>query len=215
METCCTIFFFLFLSLATLIDAQGPDCKPVQCSNTGPGISFPFYMKGQSRECGVHGFELVCRSNTTMIKLPFHEDLVVKSISYRDRRLNLLDPGNCVHEVFLNLNLSQTPFKYYYSLNSYTYVNCSEPRIPWNYSLPEIPCLSGPGYHMYTVRGSHASSDVANRDGSSSCRVVKTVDIPFAYSPYLSDNSFGLGLTWESADSCGGCKGRRNRGKNL
>lgn len=30
------------------------------------------------------------------------------------------------------------------------------------------------------------------------CRVVKTVPIPFEYSPYLSDNSFGLGLTWGS-----------------
>lgn len=27
---------------------------------------------------------------------------------------------------------------------------------------------------------------------------MKTVPIPFGYSPYLADNSFGLGLTWGS-----------------
>lgn len=207
--------FLHFLFLATLTQAQQPDCKPVRCSSSGPNISFPFYLKGQSQECGIPGFGLICRSDTTTIKFPSHGDLVLTSISYRDRRLDLLDPRNCVHEVFLNLNLSQTPFKYYYSLKSYTYVNCSEPENPWRYQLLEIPCLSGPGYHVYTIEGSRAALEVANQDRPSSCKVVKTVDIPFPYSPYLSDNSFGLRLTWELADSCGGCKGRGSRGNSI
>lgn len=28
------------------------------------------------------------------------------------------------------------------------------------------------------------------------CKPIKTVDIPFKFSPYLADNSFGLRLTW-------------------
>ncbi|MBA0609672.1 hypothetical protein Godav_021686, partial [Gossypium davidsonii] len=52
-----------------------------------------------------------------------------------------------------------------------------------------IPCLSGYGHHVYTVEPSVKVPD--------SCRAIKTVEIPFGYSSYLSDNSFGLGLTWE------------------
>lgn len=33
-------------------------------------------------------------------------------------------------------------------------------------------------------------------DVPESCKPIKTVDIPFKYSPYLADNSFGLRLTW-------------------
>ncbi|XP_031384622.1 putative RING-H2 finger protein ATL21A [Punica granatum] len=146
-----------------------------------------------------------------MIKLPSHGELVVKSISYRDRELDLLDPGNCVQEVFLNLNLSHTPFMYYYSLKSYNYINCSKPVVPRKYSSPEIPCLSGPGYHVYSVRNS-PSSVAVNQYRSSSCRLVKTVEIPFPYSPYLSDSSFGLRLNWESTGSCKTCTGIGNRG---
>lgn len=212
MKICSIFFLLLLLFLTTPAEAQGSNCQPVQCSKEGPNVSFPFYLNGQPQDCGVPGFELICRSNTTMIKLPYHRELVVKSISYHDSRFDLLDPGSCVYEVFLNLNLSGTTFKYYYSLKSYTYINCSKPISPWKYSFPEIPCLSGPGYHIYAVVSSRSSSVVANWDQDSPCRVVKIVEIPFAYSPYLSGNSFGLGLTWESADSCEGCKGIRNRG---
>ena len=31
-----------------------------------------------------------------------------------------------------------------------------------------------------------------------SCKLVKTVAIPFSYSLYLSDGSFGLGFTWDA-----------------
>ncbi|KAK7831248.1 ring-h2 finger protein atl22 [Quercus suber] len=56
-------------------------------------------------------------------------------------------------------------------------------------SFSEIPCLSGSKYHVYTVEPSLAIPN--------SCRPVKTVAIPFQYSPYLADNSFGLGLSWD------------------
>lgn len=70
-------------------------------------------------------------------------------------------------------------------MKEYSYLNCSV-RLPRSFT--EVPCLSGSGYHVYTVEPTFA---VPN-----SCRVVKTVPIPFEYSPYLADNSFGLGLTW-------------------
>lgn len=49
--------------------------------------------------------------------------------------------------------------------------------------------MSGSSHHVYTV-------DPA-LPVPGSCEVVKTVAIPFEYSPYLSDNSLGLGFTWD------------------
>jgi hypothetical protein len=183
------LFLILFSSTLLSIEAFEDACPSIQCGHDTPNIQFPFQVKGL-QNCGHPGFELVCKDNTTFIPFPSYGELVVKSISYNAKKLNLLDPKNCVHEVFLNLNLSLTPFHYFYVVKNYTYLNCSS-RLPPN-SFNEVPCLSGSKYHVYTVEPSLAIPN--------SCRPVKTVAIPFQYSPYLSDNSFGLGLSWDMSD---------------
>jgi hypothetical protein len=198
------IFFILFSSTflrASTEAAAEPNCPVKQCSHGGPKIQFPFHVKGDPQLQRPSGFEVVCKgdNNTTTIHFPSYGDLVVRSISYGDKRLNLLDPKNCVHEVFLNLNLSLTPFHYFYGVKNYTYLNCSS-RLPS--SFPEVPCLSGAGHHVYTVESSLGVPD--------SCRRVKSVAIPFLYSPYISDNSFGLGLSW---DNLPGSEDRRLKDK--
>ncbi|KAG8495908.1 hypothetical protein CXB51_009499 [Gossypium anomalum] len=166
-------FFILFLSYT----------EATKCGSKGLNIKSPFTLSPHHNNDP--NFNLYCQNtNTTMIHFPFYGTLVVKSISYNTRKLNLIDPKSCVHEVFLNLNLSLTPFRYYYVVKNYTYLNCS---VPINGN--SIPCLSGYGHHVYTVKPSVKVPD--------SCRAIKTVEIPFGYSSYLSDNSFGLGLTWE------------------
>lgn len=186
MET--FIIFFVIFSLLTSTFALNEDCKTTNCNPGGPNIQFPFQVKSQEHQnsCSKPGFELDCENNSTIIHFPSFGNLVVKSISYETRKLDLLDPRSCVHGVFLNLNLSLTPFRYYYTVKDYTYLNCSA-RLSSN-SFTEIPCLSGFGHHVYTVEPSLAFPF--------SCRAIKTIAIPFGYSSYLSDNSFGLGLTW-------------------
>ncbi|GLT49138.1 hypothetical protein SLA2020_227160 [Shorea laevis] len=187
------LFFCIILSHAEAFEAN---CPPVKCSDGAVDIRFPFRVKSpQPQHCGRHGFELDCRKNTTMIHFPSYGDLVVTSISYDTKRVSLLDPRNCVHEVFLNLNLSLTPFIYYFVLKNYTYLNCSSALSPHS---SEIPCLSGEGNHVYTVEPSSPFPD--------SCTLIKTVSIPFPYSPYLSDNTFGLQLTWDLPE-CEDCEG--------
>lgn len=183
-------FIFVFLILISDIflhvEAFDANCPPAKCGDGAPDIRFPFRLKGQQpQHCGYPGFELVCKENSTMIQFPSYGDLVIQSISYDMKKLNLLDPKSCVHEVFLNLNLSLTPFQYYYHVKNYTYLNCSAQLSP---SFEPVPCLSGSQYHVYTVESSLASR--------LSCMPMKTIAIPFPYSPYLSDNTFGLGLTW-------------------
>ncbi|KAL9387535.1 hypothetical protein Peur_020659 [Populus x canadensis] len=180
------MFFTLFSSMFLTINAFESKCPMVKCSHGGPDIRFPFRALGQQpQHCGNPGFELVCRDNTTMIHFPTYGPLVVKSISYDIRKLSLLDPKSCVHEVFLNLNLSGTPFQYYYLLKNFIYLNCSTRLSP---SFDEVSCLSGSRHHVYTVESSLPIPV--------SCRPLKAIPIPFSYSPYLADNSFGLGLTW-------------------
>ncbi|KAJ4712687.1 RING-H2 finger protein [Melia azedarach] len=192
-----TVFFFILFASSMYVNAQASvvNCPPVKCGHDTADIHFPFWVKGQqSQHCGYPGFELVCKENTTLIHFPSYGDLVVKSISYDTKKLDLLDPKNCVHGVFLYLNLSGSPFRYYYVLKNYTYLNCSA-RLPPSFT--EVPCLSGPGHHFYTVESSLAVP--------SSCRAVKSKAIPFAYSPYIADNAFGLGFTWD-LPGCGDCK---------
>ncbi|XP_057449786.1 uncharacterized protein LOC130741035 [Lotus japonicus] len=164
-------------------------CSVFEVTHASPDIHYPFHIKGKQPQHDSH-FELLQENTTTTIHFPSYGDLLVNSISYDTKNIYLADPKNCPHRVFMNLNLTLTPFQYYYVLKNYTYLNCST-----KLSSPfiEIPCLSDSSYHVYTV-------DPA-LPVPGSCKGIKTVAIPFKYSPYLSDNSFGLRLTWDLHDS--------------
>ncbi|XP_059641706.1 RING-H2 finger protein ATL22-like [Cornus florida] len=193
------LFIFFLLSSLTFIGTEALDanCPAVRCTDGAPDIRFPFRVEGQQpQRCGYPGFELSCKQNLTIIHFPSYGDLVVKSISYDIKKLSLLDPKNCVHEVFLNLNLTLTAFRYYYVVKNYTYLNCSAALL--SSSMP-VPCLSGSSYYVYVVESSETTPV--------SCKAVRTIAIPFAYSPYLSDNRFGLGLTWDST-GCEDCEAK-------
>lgn len=183
--------FFLTLFLAFIFQTS------VICNDIpGPSIHYPFHIKGQQQQqqeydTTLSGFELLHKDNITTIHFPSYGDLVVKSISYDTKKIDLLDPKNCVHRVFLNLNLTLTPFQYYYVLKNFTYLNCST-RLSQTKFI-EVPCLSDSSYHVYTVD--------PELPMPSSCKKVKTIAIPFKYSPYISDNSLGLRLTWDLRES--------------
>ncbi|KAK9068029.1 hypothetical protein SSX86_012140 [Deinandra increscens subsp. villosa] len=165
------IFFFIFTSIQVL------DSKPTSkiCNHDKPHIHFPFKVNS------------FCKHNQTVINFRGYGELGVKSVEYDPNKLTLTDPKDCVFEVFLNLQLDSTPFRYYHIVKNYTYLNCS---VDLSGSFEPVPCLSGSRHHVYVVESFlHVPS---------SCNVVKTVSIPFAYSSYVSDDSFGLDLTWDS-----------------
>ncbi|XP_073283541.1 uncharacterized protein [Primulina huaijiensis] len=185
------IIFFVTLLTQTPY-AEINNCEPSNCSLNSSEIRYPFQIQGfHPPHCGLPGFKLFCEQEKTITNFPNYGDLVVKSIFYDTKTINLIDPKNCVHEVFLNLNLSQTPFRYYHILKQYKYINCSS-KIP-SPLVQFIPCLSTDSTHdnyVYTVELSFPVPVY--------CKTMKIVGIPFSYSPYLSDNNFGLGLTWDS-----------------
>ncbi|XP_022158470.1 uncharacterized protein LOC111024954 [Momordica charantia] len=179
MEISVFSFFFLLLFSSTSIKAE-PSCSHSH-SHGCTKLHFPFKLN------------LSCSENTTTIHFKSHESslpLAVKSISYDQKRLDLADPHGCVHGVFLDLDLAPTPFRYFYALKDYIYVNCTVKLPPP--STP-VPCLSKQGDHGYYVYVVRAAPLVA---APRRCREVKRVGIPFEYSPYLDDGSFGLSLSW-------------------
>lgn len=189
---------FIILFLLCVLSFQSSVLKvtharfqATKCGDAGPDIHYPYQIKGQHQHTdSLPGFELLCKDNLTTIHFPSYGDLEVKSISYDTKNIHLLDPKKCVHRVFLNLNLSLTPFHYFYVLKNYTYLNCSTALPP---PFVEVPCLSAASYHVYTV---DSALPVPG-----SCEGVKTVAIPFAYSPYLSDSILGLRLTWDMSET--------------
>ncbi|XP_031098104.1 RING-H2 finger protein ATL22-like [Ipomoea triloba] len=191
MDFIFTFFFFISFFSISPSTTTASNCPPLKCNNSSSSedltIQHPFHIQNQQpQECGVPGFGLNCKHNMTTLHFPSYGDLVVKSISYDVQRVDLLDPKNCVHQVFLNLNLSHTPFTYYYTLKEYKYLKCLA-ELPAPYL--QVPCLSVSGSHFYIVETCMSVP--------TSCQHVKTLPIPFSYSPYLNDNSFGLRLTWK------------------
>jgi len=184
------IILFLFCVQSSVLKVTHARFQATKCGDAGPDIHYPYHIKGQYQHHeSLPAFELLCKDNLTTIHFPSYGDLEVKSIAYDTKNMHLLDPKKCVHHVFLNLNLSLTPFHYFYVLKNYTYLNCSTTLPP---PLVEVPCLSAASYHVYTV---DSALPVPG-----SCETVKTVAIPFAYSPYLSDSTLGLRLTWDMSE---------------
>ncbi|KAL8196160.1 hypothetical protein R6Q57_025160 [Mikania cordata] len=171
----CKFFILIFLIFTFMEVLDGKSASNI-CNHDKPHMQFPFKVNS------------ICKHNQTMLNFRGYGYLGVKSISNDLKKLTLTDPKDCVFEVFLNLNLDSTPFRYYHVIKNYTYLNCSVNLLD---STEPVPCLSGSKHHVYVVESS------LNVPGS--CEVVKTVLIPFAYTSYVSDDSFGLDLTWDSS----------------
>ncbi|MCD7455800.1 hypothetical protein HAX54_029654 [Datura stramonium] len=187
--------FIIVLHVKAQENKNTNSCLPINCSNASDLNTFNSLQTSpiSASTLWSPGFVLHCKQNT-ILNFPSYGDLVIKFISYDLKRIQLFDPKNCVHEVFLNLNLSYTPFSYYYILREYQYLNCSAELSD---EFLQVPCLSGIGHHVYVVETSFVVPDFCNH--------VKTVGIPFSYSPFLSDNTFGLGLTWHLENSQKDC----------
>ncbi|XP_026424582.1 putative RING-H2 finger protein ATL21A isoform X2 [Papaver somniferum] len=104
-------FLFCFLCLPYFIESSVGNCLNNQCSKEGPGIAFPFRLKGRQPErCGYPGFDLTCDNmNRTIIELPFSGRFLVKDIKYGGTYNEILlhDPDDCLPRRLLNpLNLS-------------------------------------------------------------------------------------------------------------
>lgn len=205
----CTILFFVFLDLGSSKD----DCPPSRCSLDGPEIRFPFRRSDYPDHCGYPGFELACQGNDAVIKLPTFRDFPITNISYATQTLTL-ESKFCPASVILNLDVSNSPFRFYnYGLvderENYTLLNCStansiaatDSRYNYTEDYYEIQCTSESDNHIFAIPSSSNLAEIPKF-----CTSMKTIQGIWPYTNYLGYySSTNVALKWESPD-CASCE---------
>lgn len=175
-------FIFLFLSL---VHAQNY-CPGSYCNGTS--ISFPFWLQGQKlpQNCGLIGFNLSCNAQKkAILSTPYSGDFYVTSIYYYLKRIELVDPDNCLPRRLLSLNLSSSPFKAA-SYQSYTFLSCPKGFV----SRYVVDCISNATTDIVAIR---KEADVVK---FTRCRKIFTLQIPDSYD-YSYAFPVNLELTWD------------------
>ncbi|RZC84805.1 hypothetical protein C5167_047581 [Papaver somniferum] len=174
-------FLFCFLCLPYFIESSVGNCLNNQCSKEGPGIAFPFRLKGRQPErCGYPGFDLTCDNmNRTIIELPFSGRFLVKDIKYGGTYNEILlhDPDDCLPRRLLNpLNLSGTPFignEY----QIYSFFSCQTNTSSSFYPGRDISCLSNATHRVFATTSTSSRSLWTNAN----CRLNSTITVPVDY----------------------------------
>lgn len=196
--------FFLIILISTAISPI--DCHglcPAKCGVNETLIRDPFRLDNQPRSCGRPEFELFCKQNKSILKLPNSIELHVTEIEYQTRRLLVSDLDGCLHRHLLQLDLSSSPLYIpKETLRKSTYFNCSQNVADPN-GYAYVPCLSGHGSRIYVVNSSRSMASLPPF-----CESLGTVAIStdsYRYFPifqvYAYNRSSGedrLYLTWNS-----------------
>ncbi|XVF33638.1 hypothetical protein REPUB_Repub17cG0185100 [Reevesia pubescens] len=170
------IFFLLHLCLGY----ARKNCPVAACREDGPAVRFPFWLKGRQPEtCGYPGFELSCsKKNQTLIEFPTSGKFLVTKISYENQYIDISDPGRCIAQRLMRLNVTGSPFTIFWSEN-FTLLNCSS-RVEGQ-DLAAIGCLSSSTRNVYAAHASMAMSlDL------SSCGFIANVEASFTLSQSYS-----------------------------
>ncbi|OMP00770.1 receptor-like protein kinase [Corchorus olitorius] len=172
--------FIFFLLLLCLGDAGNTSCPLASCSENGPPIRFPFWLKGRQPEnCGYPGFELSCsKKNRTLIQLSTSVQLLVTAINYRNQFIDIGDPEGCMARKLITLNVTGSHFKIFWSEN-FTLLNCSSTIEVEDQLL--IDCLSSSTRYVYAVHDSMPVSPLL----LSACGRGFIANIQASYDPTL------------------------------
>ncbi|KAI3792617.1 hypothetical protein L2E82_06501 [Cichorium intybus] len=169
--------FLLIFSFIVLKSIAGShhECLPASCSSSEPEVRFPFRLLGhQPAQCGFPGFDLSCdQQNQTIIQLPSSLPYVVNRISYLEQVI-YIDPGFCLPNRIVGLNVTDTSFSYSnYLIQSYTFYNCSQ-NYTSRYPVLPFPCLSSGNYSAIAI----LTDNVYPGYVPSNCEVIKTIEVP-------------------------------------
>ncbi|KAM5550733.1 hypothetical protein ABKV19_027192 [Rosa sericea] len=202
-RTLISFFCFVFLqafSSKVLCENQNT-CRVLKCGKHGPAIRFPFSLKGSHPEnCGYPGFLVSCNENKeTILELPIPVKFPIKTIDYKNQKIQLYDPENCLLVKQLKIqNVSISPFHHLeYDVNNITLFNCSSAEMESTYGEQIVPCLSGPGYQIYSLYSGKSIQDTSLL----SCTKMRNLSL-FPYDPYSPSNLY---LEW-SEPNCIPCE---------
>lgn len=148
----CLISSFIFIVIQTLIGSPhamqiDTHCSPSSCGSIR-NISYPFRLKDDPSNCGIHDYELVCENNNTTILTIFSHKYIVQSINYSNYTIRLMDSSINSHDncSFPNHSLSRADFQdqYRYTTQLYTRKRyfMSGPRTDITTTITVMSCSS-------------------------------------------------------------------------
>ncbi|KAK8616650.1 hypothetical protein V6N13_116620 [Hibiscus sabdariffa] len=200
---------FLFCSLFLQNPAVAHTCS-TSCPAGGARVQFPFGLNPDGNPngpCSYPGFGLSCSNQTQelVLNLPQSGQFIVRYIDYKTQQIWINDPDFCLPRRLLqSFNISGTPFDSEL-WSTFTFFNCSATATATETTeggLRLIPCLSNQNY--FVVASETPSLVDSTNLLQSSCRPIKTFDVPFG----LYDWWDGVRLEWNKPD-CGSCIQRR------
>lgn len=206
-----TFLLFSAVVTATRVVLENTSCSS-SCGDL-KNISYPFRLQDDPVSCGDADYQLSCLNNKTILELKNSGKYYVKSISYDESIIRVVD---------INLNVPNAtcslPYKYLsddelvadFRFQGYTsslyrvytsFMNCS--RIISHPDFISVPCLSGNASHIYARVDSVSVSDLGDFCGflsmvPSSSRTLH-LDHP-SYGDLLKVLALGFDLSW-SIDS--------------
>ncbi|KAL9680554.1 hypothetical protein QQ045_018435 [Rhodiola kirilowii] len=166
------IFFNLF---GASISIENCTTTPA-CNSSAPFlVSFPFRIPQYqpNNRCGYSsGFNLRC-ANTykqkTLLYISNSGYFSIDTIDYLGQTITVRDPNRCFPQRFLNMDLSSSPFSFYYPYQ-YTYYNCTRSAIS-GYESNEATCMSDTQYSIIVLLSEGDSDRDVIRDN---CTVIKS-----------------------------------------
>ncbi|XP_007052345.2 PREDICTED: rust resistance kinase Lr10 isoform X1 [Theobroma cacao] len=199
------IDFQLIIFLLYLCHGEaGKSCPYAACSEEGPSVRFPFWLKDRQPEsCGYPGFALSCsKRNETLIEIPYSGQFVVADIDYEYQNIYISDPKGCMARRLMTLNVTSSPFMISGALH-FILLNCSS--ITGRPELLPLDCLSSSNHLVYAVN----ASTYMSLDLLSSCHFTADVtsSLNFSHKAFMP-SFYDLTLGWEIAGCDIGCRVR-------
>ncbi|KAM7279691.1 hypothetical protein ACFE04_006825 [Oxalis oulophora] len=206
-QTILLVFIFLLpLTSSSSIEV----CPDKYCKGSDVPVHFPFRLDNYtSSRCYYPGFYLHCENKSqTIIQLPHTAgSFIVQNIDYQNQYLSISDPDSCMPRRYLDdgFNISGSKFTTE-GLTNFTFLNCSSTysTMTSTYGF-QVYCLSGDNYSVIarTDDMSFKFYQSNNDNVSSSCHVIKSVQIPIS-GPFFTALNSDIQLYWREPD-CGSC----------
>ncbi|XP_021818627.1 RING-H2 finger protein ATL22-like [Prunus avium] len=131
------------------------------------------------------------QKQTIILTLPSSEDFIVQNINYKDQRVTVNNPNNCLPRRFLkhDFNLTDSPFDFATGTENYTFLNCSYKDVEW---ASPITCLSNDQYKVLL--------EPTSSESWAPCSVISTALVPYYSFDWYDLNEVGVELEWEVPD---------------
>ncbi|GMH15203.1 hypothetical protein Nepgr_017044 [Nepenthes gracilis] len=206
------LIFFLLPYNSVSSDEGFQACKPLNCGSVT--ITYPFYILGrQPSYCGFPGFQLLCQSNSPILKV-FNENYTVRNIFYNNQSIKIINSAfvdfNCNRIFSVHNLISDSDDGKFKVASNYTWkvlyllYDCEKSLYKGLVNYENFTCLDGGANR--TVSAAYGGSDLQKAAAISKC-ISGAISVP-----YEAEDGDGIErvltreiiLNW-TADNCNVC----------